>query len=109
MTDTAKVLGQASPAASILADAYAVPAVTSVIISTIKCCNRDINDTTIRVSIAKAGVADAPAQYVYYDLPLEANDTFSATEGWTLATGDVIRVYSANGLVSFNIFGAEIT
>lgn len=109
MTDTVKVLAQSIPAASTLTDAYTVPASTSTVISTIKACNRDAASTKIRVSIAVAGAADATKQYAYYDLTLAANDTFSATEGWTLAATDVIRVYSLSGNVAFNIFGVEIT
>lgn len=109
MSDAAKVLAQSIPVAAALTGAYTVPASTSAVVSTIKACNRDSAPTRIRVSIAVAGAVDTPAQYVYYDLPLAANDTFSATEGWTLASTDVVRVYSASGNVAFNIFGVEIT
>lgn len=107
--DTAKVLGQAYPAAATLTAAYTVPATGRAVVSTLKACNRDSSPTAIRVSIAVANAADEAKQYVYYDLPLDANDTFAATEGWTLGPGDVVRCYSANGLVAFNLFGVEIT
>ena len=108
MTDTAKVLGQSIPAAGTLTTLYTVPAATSAIVSTLTACNQSATATTIRVSIALAGAADTAKQYIYYDLALAANDNFSATQGWTLATTDVVRCYSANGLVSFNLFGAQI-
>lgn len=107
--DRPKVLGQAAPAAGALTSLYTVTAAIRSVVSTLKACNRSSSPTTIRVSIAIAGAADTPAQYVYYDLPLAANDTFSATEGWTLAPTDVVRVYSGNGNVAFNIFGVETT
>tara|TARA_R110000868_G_scaffold59483_2_gene182507 strand:+ start:1683 stop:2009 length:327 start_codon:yes stop_codon:yes gene_type:complete len=107
--DTFKCLDQSVPAAGTLTDLYAVPASTSSVISTIKVCNQGSVATTFRISIAIAGAADTAAQYIYYDLPIYPKDTYSATEGWTLATTDVIRASSANGLCSFNIFGLEIT
>lgn len=105
--DKPKPLGQSIPAATTLATLYTAP--VSAVVSTLKACNRSSSPTTIRVSVAIAGAADTPAQSVYYDLPLAANDTFSATEGWALAPTDVVRVYSGNGNVAFNIFGVETT
>jgi len=46
---------------------------------------------------------------LYYDLPIEANDTFTATIGMTLATTDVVKVYAGTANVSFNLYGTEIT
>lgn len=108
MADAFTVLAQTLPAAATLTDSYTVPASTSVVVSTIKVCNQSVA-TTFRISVAVAGAANEAKQYIYYDLPLAANDVYSATEGWTLATTDVIRVQSASGAVSFNIFGAKIT
>lgn len=108
MAETYKVLGQLQPAAATLLALYTVPAATSAVCSALKACNQGAA-TVIRVSIAKAGAADATLQYVYRDLPIAANDTFSATEGWTLATTDVVRCYSLSGNVSFNLFGVENT
>ncbi len=107
--DTYKILAQAIPAAATLTALYTVPASTSSVVSTIKICNQTGIGTTFRVSVAVAGASDTAAQYLYYDVPLAANDTFSATEGWSLAATDVIRGSSANGSCSFNVFGLEIT
>lgn len=109
MTDTVKVLGQAIPAAGALVALYTVGALRSAVASTLKVCNQSSSPTKFRVSIAIAAAADTPAQYVYYDLTLDGNQTFSATEGWSLATTDVVRVYSANGLCSFSLFGVEVS
>lgn len=108
MTDTVKVLAQSSPSAGVLTDVYTVPGATSALVSTIKVCNRGAA-TTFRISIAVAGAADEVKQYIYYDLPLAANDVYSATEGWSLATTDVVRASSVSGQVSFNLFGVQIT
>lgn len=109
MADTPKVLAQSYPAVATLTDAYTVPANTKTVASTLKVCNQSSQPTKFRVSVAVAGAADAAKQYLYYDEPLAANSTFSATEGWSLAATDVVRVYSGNGLCSFNLFGVEVT
>lgn len=107
--DNLKVLAQSFPAIAALTDAYTVPANSRAVVSTLKVCNQAPTKATYRVSVAVAGVADATKQYLYYDAPIAANDTFSATEGWTLSAGDVVRVRSSNGQCSFNLFGDEVT
>lgn len=107
--ETLKILGQSVPTATTLTALYTVPASTSAVISSIVICNQN-SSTTIkfRISLAKAGAADTPAQYLYYDLPLIANDTFIATIGISLATTDVIRIQSDTASVSFNVLGCEV-
>lgn len=77
-------------------------------VSTLSVCNRG-TATTFRVSMAVAGAADDVKQYLYYDLPIGANDTFLATIGITLGETDVVRCYAASDNVSFNLFGIEST
>jgi hypothetical protein len=108
MAETLKVLGQAKPAAATLTDAYAVPALTSAVVSTITVCEQAGVATTFRISVAVAAAADAPAQYLVFDAALDANEPISLTIGVTLGAGDVVRVRSASGSVSFNLFGTQI-
>lgn len=98
------VLGQTSPAATTLTDAYTVPAGRRATVSVVV-CNR-AGATTVRVSIASNGAADAVAQYVLYDTALAANDTIG-TMRLTVGAGDVVRCYSASGAVSFTINGIQ--
>ena len=108
MAETQKILGQAAPAAGVLADCYTAP--NRAVCSSVIACNRDgANDTLIRISVAVNAAADSAKQYLYYDLPLFAADTFIATIGWTLGISDVIRVYTDIATASFNLFGVEIT
>lgn len=107
--DTPKVLGQLAPGTNSLEALYSVPANARTVVSTIKVCNRDSAPSSYRVTVAVAGAAHDDKQYLYYDVPIDANDTFSATEGWTIGPGDVVRVQSENGLCSFNLFGVEVT
>jgi hypothetical protein len=108
-TETIKVLGQSAPAANVLTDAYTVPSSTSAAVSSLIICNRGTGYTNVRVSVAVAGVADNPTQYVYYDLLCDPNNTFIATVGITLSAADVVRVQSDTGQVTFQFYGTEVT
>ena len=107
-TETFKVLAQSAPGAATLTDAYTVPALTAVTVSTIVVTNRS-TATSFRLSIAVAGAGDATKQYLAYDTPLGANETQTFTLGVTLGAADVVRVYNTLATVSFNVFGVEIT
>ena len=104
-----KVLGQSSPAATTETALYTVPSATSAIGSSIIVANRSTSLAYFRVSIAVAGAVTSNKDYIYYDLPIGANDTFIATIGITLATTDVVRVYSSNTNLSFSLYGSEIS
>ena len=107
--DTLKVLGQLSPAATTLTTLYTVPGATSVTASTISVCNQNATKITFRVSVAVAGAADTPKQYLFYDCTLLAKASFFATIGISLAATDVVRVYADTANVSFYLFGVEVT
>lgn len=109
MAETRKVLGQLVPAATTLSALYTVPGGTQAVVSSITVCNETGSATTYRISVAVAGAADALAQYVAYDAPLQPNETRSYTLGATLGATDVVRCYSASGSVAFNAFGVELT
>jgi hypothetical protein len=104
-----KTLGQSSPSATTETDLYTVPASTSAVASSVIVCNRSAVLSTFRISIAVGGGATANKDYIYYDLPIGANDTFIATIGVTLATTDVVRVYASNTNLSFSLYGSEIS
>ena len=104
-----KVLSQTAPAASTLTTAYTVPSSTSTVISTIVVTNYGISPAGYRISIAKAGASDAQVQYIAYDVTISETDAMALTLGITLATTDVVRVFSSTGTVNFTIFGSEIS
>lgn len=106
--ETRKVLGQTALGATSLTDIYTVPAATQAVVSTITVCNRGITEATFRVSVAVAGAADDPEQYVYYDVPVDGNDTFAGTLGIALGATDVVRAYASNANLTVNIFGVQI-
>ena len=108
MADLYAILAQSSPSAATLTDSYTVPGARSAVVSSIIVANRSAVNTSFRISAAVAGAADTVAQYFYYDLPIDGNDTFVATMGITLGSTDVIRVYATLATLSFNIVGVEI-
>ena len=109
MATAYKVLGQVSPSATTETDLYTVPAATSAVASSVIVCNRSAVLSTFRISIAIGGTATTNKDYIYYDLPIGANDTFIATIGVTLAATDEVRVYSSNTNLSFSLYGSEIS
>ena len=113
MTLAYKVLGQVNPTASTTSTLYTVPAATSCVVSTITVCNQGTTATTFRVAVRPAGVAlpiTAVSQYyINYETALPGNDTLLLTMGMTLATTDVVSVFSTSSFTSFSAFGSEVT
>lgn len=107
MANTIKVLGQQNPSATTLTTLYTVPGATSTVTSTIVVCNRSATATSFRIAVRPGGAAISNEHYIYYDVPIAGNDTFTATIGMTLATTDVISVYATLATLSFNLFGQE--
>ena len=107
--DNPKILAQNLPSAGVLTTLYTVPAATVTVVSSIVICNQNsAAQILFRISVAIGGAADTPAQYIYYDLPLDANDTFIFTGGMSLSASDVVRIKTDTANVSFNMFGIEV-
>jgi hypothetical protein len=104
MADLFGALAQSAPAAATLTPAYTVPAGKRATVEVVA-CNRSVT-TTIRLQHAINGAASANAQYLLYDLPLTGNES-KVTAQFTVTAGDVVRVFSASGSVTFNINGIE--
>lgn len=104
MPDVWGALGQAIPAAAALTPVYTVPSGKQTTMEVV-ICNRGAA-TTVRLSHAIAGAADAPGQYLLYDFSIPANDAI-VTARTTVKATDTLRVSSASGQVSFNVNGIE--
>jgi hypothetical protein len=104
-----KVLAQNSPAATTLTTLYTVPGATSTVVSTISVCNRSASSSSFRIAIRPAGASIANQHYLNYDTTVPPNDTIFLTIGVTLATTDIVSVYSSSTNLSFSMFGSEIT
>ncbi len=109
MATVYKVLGQSDPSAATLTTAYTVPASTEAIVSSIIVCNRSSTATSFRVAVLPGGGTEVDADYIYYDLDIDGNDTFIATVGLTLEASSIVKVYATLATLSFNIYGSEIS
>lgn len=109
MPETRLVLGQAFPAAATLTPLYTVPAATQAVVSTISVCNQSGTPATYSISVAIAGAADTPAQYLAFNAQIGGDTSWDYTIGATLGAADVIRCESSNGAISFVAFGVQLT
>lgn len=109
MAEVRKVLGQAAPAATTNSTLYTVPAATEAVVSTVSVCNREDAPATFRLAVRPAGAAIADQHYVVYDAVIKANDSVFMTIGLTLAATDVVTVYASSALLTFSLFGAEVS
>lgn len=103
------MLGQLSPAATTASTLYTVPSSTSTVVSTLVVTNQAAAPATYRIAVRPAGAGLAAQHYIAYDSVCNQNDSVILTLGITLATTDVITVYSSTATMSFNCFGSEIT
>ncbi len=109
MATTRKILGQHIPAATATELMYTVPASTQTVISSIVCCNTSSAADVFSIAVVPSGGSVTPETIIYYSLPLGYPETFTATIGITMNSGDMIYVYSLSGGISFSAFGQEIT
>ena len=108
MATTYKVLGQAYPTAATLTSLYTVPSATQTVVSTVVATNQSANTDSVRIAIRPAGASVANQHYIAYNVLVPSNGNLSFQFGITLATTDVISIYSLNGTTSFSAFGSEI-
>lgn len=98
------VLNQLVPGAGILEDIYTAPARVEIGLM-IHGCNTGMGTAKVRVSIAIGGAVDDPKQYINYDTEVMPGGVIDAAA--PLNPGDVVRVYSDTGSVSFTAMGTE--
>ncbi|HYV53747.1 MAG TPA: hypothetical protein VE933_04145 [Chitinophagaceae bacterium] len=103
-----RTIAQSSPDVNILTDIYTVPLNTLTTLGTIVVCNRSGLASSFRISIAPLGEGDNVKQYLFYDMEIAAYATLSFAISMPIGAGDVVRVYSGNGQISFNLFGSEL-
>jgi len=107
ITSTVAVTGEAS-SGQIL---YTVPASTSAIVSTVIVCNRGGASGTFRLAhVDGGGVAQlADEDYLYYDVTIPGNDTFTATIGLGMEATDSLVIKGSLEAINFVAEGIEIT
>lgn len=109
MAEVTKVLAQLAPATGgIEYNLYTAP--TSAVVSSFTVCNRSSVSSAFTMLIATGGAASSNEKYIYYQTPIGGNDTFAATLGLCLGSGDIMRVNSLTGAanLSYGLFGVEV-
>lgn len=104
MEARSKILARLSPAAGVDVALAIVPNSSIWHMQGITVCNRGAA-ASFRVAICAKNAAPTVADYVYYDLPITANDTFMSTLEVDLETLDTVRVYSSSGDLTFILYG----
>lgn len=111
MTAFFKILGQSIPSAATNTTLYTVPQNTkganSAVCSSIMVCNQSAIPTTFRIAVVSKGEETAAKNYIFYDIYIDGNDTFTATIGITLSEEDYVVVYATLATLSFSLFGQE--
>jgi hypothetical protein len=109
MATTYKILGQSNPSATTETELYAVPSLTSTVVSTVTIANQAATSATYRIAVRPAADASTAAKhYIVYGATVAANDTTMLTLGITLAASDTLRIYASTANISFSAFGSEI-
>lgn len=71
-----------------------------------------VNESAVQdqfsLALCKQGAPAAPANYVYYLLPIVGDDTFLSELDVVLDQTDVIRVYSLNGTTAVTLYGLDV-
>jgi hypothetical protein len=102
---TYKVLAQSAPSATTATTLYT--ATNAVIVSTLNVSNIGGAADTIRIAVRPAGATLANLHYLVYGVQVPSGAIFTYTGGITLASTDVITIYSTTGTSSFSAFGSE--
>jgi hypothetical protein len=99
------ILGQSAPLSGVLTDIYEVPLLTVATMRVIV-TNRSLNSALFRVAVSENGDPIADEHYVAFDKRIEGSDTGS-TIGFAVSSGDIVRVESNTGNLSFTATGEE--
>ena len=105
MLEKNKILAQSAPAAVTETVLFTVLASQNAKIQGLSVCNRGVAPSSFRFWFAIKGADTSIIQYVYFDLPISANNTFFSTLEATLLPGDQVRVYTTQGNLTFTLFG----
>ena len=104
MAEVRRILGQSLPPAATEAVLY--NCTSTATISTLIACNTG-TAAEFNVAVRRKGASAEDKQYIYFETPLAAGESFALTGGMTLGEGESIWVESDTGDVAFNLFGAE--
>jgi hypothetical protein len=110
MATTYKILGQAEPSDTDVADLYTVPADTESIVSSLVITNTTGSELTFRIFVRDSGATAGTENAIAYDTPISATSQVAFTLGITLSATDIISVRTDTGnSITFQAFGSELT
>lgn len=104
MSSVYGILGQLAPNAGVLSTIYTGPSNRRATCRMVV-CNRSTVDL-FRIAVSPGGAAIEAKHYLAFDMVIAANDSL-ASSAFTVKNTDVVRVYSANGNLSFTLTGIE--
>jgi len=99
------ILAQMTPPALTESLLYQVPSTQRAWVEGITVCNRSSNGQSFRISISLLGAPTTLKDYVYFDLPIQSNDTLLAELDFTMNTTDAIRIFASSVDLSFTLYG----
>jgi hypothetical protein len=102
--EVGKILAQGAPVGGQLFDLFTVPEGKQATVKVVV-CNRGSVDA-FRFAVSPALAAIAPEHYMAYDFVIAANDSRTSS-AFVVQAGDVVRVRSTNGDISFTLTGIE--
>lgn len=105
-----KILGQSKPAINTTDIIYTVTTGKQGVVSTIIICNQNLSAaSTYSILVVPKDAEDTDKHYIYKEKYIPQRDTLDHKLGIGLAEGDMIKVFSSTGNVSFSVFGTEYT
>jgi len=99
------ILGQEAPSGGVVTTLYTVPAGKNATVKVVF-ANRANVAETVRLAVSPNGASLVDEHYLAYDFVLAGKDAVTSVT-YTLGDGDVVRVRSASGNVSFTCTGIE--
>ena len=110
MTTNYKMLGQTAPTAATETLNYTVPSSRSAMVKSINIANTSATADTYSIALVTTAASTATSsQFIAYSNTIAGNSTVTIKAGYSLATGNGIRVTSTSGTSTFTTFGAEIS
>lgn len=97
-----EIASQTELPATTLTDVFTASGPTDL--KSVVVCNRTAGLLTFRMSIAVSAEADALKQYVFYDMPVVPNDSFTSALDIGLQGADVVRFYGSAAGFSITLF-----
>jgi hypothetical protein len=103
-----KVLGQSYADTASWQTLYTVGSGKSAVVKSISIACKTA-ETNLKIAIVPTS-GDSPTDddYILFGQDLAVGETVLIKSGYTLASGNTIKVYATSGALSFNVFGAEL-